>query len=201
MSGVLRSSISIPAPREGSDGRQVCAYQRINSISIHAPREGSDLDPPGLQGHRANFNPRSPRGERPGDWLSQGHLQGAFQSTLPARGATDDDVPPAVLVVISIHAPREGSDPQRPPPPRRPLHFNPRSPRGERPVCSSYLPGSRYFNPRSPRGERHGIEQKAQQLLFYFNPRSPRGERQQNVLKYRREFWVKRQLIKQNWET
>ena len=34
-----------------------------------------------------------------------------------------------------------------------------------------------------------------------FNPRSPRGERQQNVLKYRREFWVKRQLIKQNWET
>ena len=34
-----------------------------------------------------HFNPRSPHGER--QYLAQmGHMQGLFQSTLPARGAT-----------------------------------------------------------------------------------------------------------------
>ena len=34
-----------------------------------------------------------------------------FQSTLPVRGATNVDSPNYTLYIISIHAPREGSDP------------------------------------------------------------------------------------------
>ena len=123
-----------------------------------------------------------------------------FQSTLPARGATSgSDLPPNSRG-ISIHAPREGSDYHLPPTRTAPLHFNPRSPRGERPLV--FLLSSLYhsdFNPRSPRGERqlrrhprtlHAAFQStlpargatAQLLrcspqLRNFNPRSPRGER------------------------
>ena len=59
-----------------------------------------------------------------------------FLSTLPARGATDGGFLPFICCLISIHAPREGSDPiQRD---LRPAagHFYPRSPRGERLVVS-----------------------------------------------------------------
>ena len=55
-----------------------------------------------------------------------------FQSTLPAWGAT---LTPACLsspITISIHAPRMGSDVSLRPFYRLPLHFNPRSPHGER---------------------------------------------------------------------
>ena len=122
-------------------------------ISIHAPREGSDPKSGMAMSHRANFNPRSPRGERPLDECSmpltrpfQSTLpaRGAtyaddddgndkkFQSTLPARGATDRIKPRNNYIIISIHAPREGSDCGWIRPLRGICHFNPRSPRGER---------------------------------------------------------------------
>ena len=79
----------------------------------------------------------------------------SFQSTPPARGATDEGRPPVMTTEISIHAPREGGDVaqideqgrkavfQSTPPARgatgvsdggrcRPWHFNPRPPRGGR---------------------------------------------------------------------
>ena len=78
-----------------------------------------------------NFNPRSPRGERP--QLGQYYLVPfKFQSTLPARGAT------RLIVFLSSFT----SD------------FNPRSPRGERPAGKTVHNLLLYFNPRSPRGER-----------------------------------------------
>ena len=60
-----RCGISIHAPREGSDPRRSQLTQMHSRISIHAPREGSDarFRPP--RGGLGNFNPRSPRGERP----------------------------------------------------------------------------------------------------------------------------------------
>ena len=62
----LKPSISIHAPRTGSDGgtHQEVSEQRI---SIHAPRTGSDRT---LMG-----------------WTT---ISPTFQSTLPARGATVD---------------------------------------------------------------------------------------------------------------
>ena len=56
-------------------------------ISIHAPREGGDLFP----------------------WRNPVQWQ-LFQSTPPARGATDNPFSIVNIVVISIHAPREGGD-------------------------------------------------------------------------------------------
>ena len=56
-----------------------------------------------------------------------------FQSTLPAWGATARDFKsPRDLVVISIHAPRMGSDNNGDYEPCVHAHFNPRSPHGER---------------------------------------------------------------------
>ena len=58
---------------------------------------------------KKDFNPRSPRGERPKQGQS-GCRSWGFQSTLPARGATWLLTAPVYCRLISIHAPREGSD-------------------------------------------------------------------------------------------
>ena len=100
-----------------------------------------------------------------------------FQSTLPARGATSSLIYTAVASLISIHAPRTGSD--------SPVtvlysvsrYFNPRSPHGERRSRSwSVILVYSNFNPRSPHGER---PQRLRLVILsiYFNPRSPHGER------------------------
>ena len=104
--------ISIHAPREGSDVFYI-AYEVDIVISIHAPREGSDVIVSDIKFIRCqfqstlpargatvnfamlairpdNFNPRSPRGERQhGEVYNIGDI------------------------IISIHAPREGSDNRR----------------------------------------------------------------------------------------
>ena len=102
------SVISIHAPRTGSDegGRR---FIRGQGISIHAPRTGSDK----ANGHSQFKQSISIHAPRTGSDVV-GHAQKvfalAFQSTLPARGATK--VP---LIVLTAHP-----------------HFNPRSPHGER---------------------------------------------------------------------
>ena len=101
-------------------------------ISIHAPRTGSDERVALVMLPAWDFNPRSPHGERHRIQLLT-VCKCRFQSTLPARGATEiayidlskgDDFNPrsphgerhravrAGLYVqcISIHAPRTGSD-------------------------------------------------------------------------------------------
>ena len=83
----LRSSISIHAPRVGSDSVALFMSYSVTNISIHAPRVGSDkgytsvlarilisIHAPRVGSDRCllmripttqNFNPRSPCGERP----------------------------------------------------------------------------------------------------------------------------------------
>ena len=83
-----------------------------------------------------HFYPRSPRGERrrfalgcrqsmtflstlPARGATSGYPavgghQPEFLSTLPARGATGHGPRPSLVEIISIHAPREGSDPAVP---------------------------------------------------------------------------------------
>ena len=124
-----------------------------------------------------HFNPRSPHGERHALVLSSRKPE-AFQSTLPARGATCRLGSSANRAGISIHAPRTGSDlpPWKQRESRR--NFNPRSPHGERPACSdtrSHL--QTHFNPRSPHGERRNNVKKQIAEPENFNPRSPHGER------------------------
>ena len=81
-----------------------------------------------------------------------------FQSTLPVWGATCGRLSAIKEVIISIHAPRVGSDSDTF------LfytifsnNFNPRSPCGERRTISVSLPSLANFNPRSPCGERPAI--------------------------------------------
>ena len=87
----LRSSIH--APRTGSDWRFAHVVNSDN-ISIHAPRTGSDDLFNSTERLGDYFNPRSPHGERQMLVAISIDLI-AFQSTLPARGAT-------MLVAISI---------------------------------------------------------------------------------------------------
>ena len=92
--------------------RGLTGKPRLTLISIHSPREGSDKLVFVLIIVIADFNPRSPRGERHGQrgLLCKGE---EFQSTLPARGATIPYNAERQGGVISIHAPREGSDTHR----------------------------------------------------------------------------------------
>ena len=103
--------ISIHAPRTGSDQIIAEYYVTRARISIHAPRTGSDLS---RCRHR--------------------RTAGAFQSTLPARGATPTD--------------REAQ--------RLTRYFNPRSPHGERRVELQVLKGACPFQSTLPaRGATH----------------------------------------------
>ena len=148
-----------------------------DSISIHAPRTGSDAQKviPSVQVD-ADFNPRSPHGERRGRRRSE-QLHHRFQSTLPARGATFAAAFQPRAGNISIHAPRTGSDRGTAAVRRRLIYFNPRSPHGERRRGRFCCQHSRYFNPRSPHGERRQYLQSVLRRMPHFNPRSPHGER------------------------
>ena len=123
----------------------------------------------------------------------------SFQSTLPARGATQSKRSMFGIKVISIHAPREGSD-HRQKRRKQQNKISIHAPReGSDLKFRSFRHSSKYFNPRSPRGERRIAYQNDQPDIFIsihapregsdfaspsaiifsanFNPRSPRGER------------------------
>ena len=157
ISGGLCISISIHAPRAGSD--QNFSRRKVSGarISIHAPRAGSDVKPGYAQVNLEQISIHAPRaGSDQVDYKL--HIgQVVFQSTLPVRGATQA-------------APREG---------KGAANFNPRSPCGERHV-TMFAPGvSSDFNPRSPCGERPIVGLRVF-TVHYFNPRSPCGERREN---------------------
>ena len=100
-----------------------------------------------------------------------------FQSTLPARGATPIPRTAVLYILISIHAPRTGSDSICQPHVIRLLPFQSTLPaRGatER-LCRPHA-GNQHFNPRSPHGERPTVSVTTHEST-YFNPRSPHGER------------------------
>ena len=123
-----------------------------------------------------------------------------FQSTLPARGATAGGGVFRRALVISIHAPRTGSDCLKTQRRNWRKNFNPRSPHGERRKVTPVIDMVQNFNPRSPHGERQtrldGHDRAIQfqstlpargattpprprcRCCCHFNPRSPHGERQ-----------------------
>ena len=170
------ATISIHAPREGSDELIFCNH-RTDQISIHAPREGSD-------GQRSRFQrvmPISIHAPREGSDFPCG------ATLFPASG-------------ISIHAPREGSDLLPTGNCGLMQNFYPRSPRGERPrKADVYLADEKFLSTLPARGAtfdphfllviiaqflstlpaRGATDQSLVHLSLghYFYPRSPRGER------------------------
>ena len=101
------------------------------NISIHAPRGGSDVGITRIPSDAAAFQSTLPVGGatafRP-TWIAAAR----FQSTLPVGGATPTQEPRQLFSLISIHAPRGGSDNTDHAPTQRKTDFNPRSPWGER---------------------------------------------------------------------
>ena len=79
--------ISIHAPRTGSDMDYV-EYLTAKAISIHAPRTGSDST---LQSYKIHLliSIHAPRTGSDGSPASGSIPAASFQSTLPARGATE----------------------------------------------------------------------------------------------------------------
>ena len=128
-------SISIHAPREGGDPVDDDLHL-LDGISIHAPREGGDevlgmghqvapqfqSTPPArgaTAGHRVrvggqlDFNPRPPRGGRPGDIPGNPGQRRHFNPRPPRGGRRGVLGVCGLVVAISIHAPREGGDYKR----------------------------------------------------------------------------------------
>ena len=124
--------ISIHAPRTGSDqadhadGHTRPQFQStlpvrgatlrwgsmhlFTTISIHAPRTGSDNGRLQRPWSRYNFNPRSPYGERHGR-LQRPWSRYNFNPRSPYGERQACEASHMGLSVISIHAPRTGSDP------------------------------------------------------------------------------------------
>ena len=124
------------------------------AISIHASREGSDFVSLQIRGVDIDFNPRFPRGKRHPPRPHQCRYP-KFQSTLPAREATDRLAPLEQPQRISIHASREGSDHLR------------------RNAFFIYL----VFQSTLPAREATNILTTCRDFVLNFNPRFPRGKR------------------------
>ena len=130
-------------------------------ISIHAPRVGSDGCWRSASRPRSDFNPRSPCGERPRSQVSPAQSPQNFNPRSPCgerlcaaaadfqlllrisihapRVGSDrpNDLLHGLILVISIHAPRVGSDQAEVAERTRKINFNPRSPCGERRLAGS----------------------------------------------------------------
>ena len=128
---LLYTQISIHAPRTGSDPQGRRPRWSAHHISIHAPRTGSDTAP-----HQQTRRHPAFQSTLPARGATIPHCcllpRNGFQSTLPARGAT---CATAFSIVLTVY-------------------FNPRSPHGERPPGRAFFSPPGYFNPRSPHGER-----------------------------------------------
>ena len=166
-------------PRSPHGERPVISeYNYISSyFNPRSPHGERLLKEESLEQVKEDFNPRSPHGERLAAY-GLASSTSAFQSTLPAWGATLAHLGEQAILNISIHAPRMGSDEHFFLRIHHMQNFNPRSPHGERHAMHMQELGkTNYFNPRSPHGERPARKRIANAAEQYFNPRSPHGER------------------------
>ena len=168
------------------------------TISIHTPREGSDWESKRSARSASYFNPHSPRGERPAAWNIIKNLF-LFQSTLPARGATQGTASCPASILFQSTLPARGATGCRENGRLCSGYFNPHSPRGERHVVLSRVIRQQIFQSTLPaRGAtpeaanilrrilisihtpREGSDVAATRQCrpcLNFNPHSPRGER------------------------
>ena len=145
-------------------------WYRYRNFNPRPPRGGRPFRCNRWSSALRNFNPRPPRGGRPkGGRFVDGEKQ--FQSTPPARGATQGHGGRLVEIGISIHAPREGGDRcRRGLSPAGTISIHAPREGGDLLVsCSPH--GSCDFNPRPPRGGRRRITQEAgRPKLFQSTP-------------------------------
>ena len=171
----INAYISIHAPRTGSDSAPAFApdaAEHFNPRSPHGERPEDDIEDSRLWVFQSTLPARGATRNSP---LSPS--LGKFQSTLPARGATLRSILMMTLILFQSTLPARGATTRRRSqqcgqapfqstlPARGAtlhhclllmelLHFNPRSPHGERPAHTTSISGLNDFNPRSPHGER-----------------------------------------------
>ena len=125
--------ISIHAPHGGSDPEAVGRNVLRQPISIHAPRGGSDVHVISVNAMPKQFQSTLPVGGATRERFRYVPPHDRFQSTLPVGGATFEGLDKTGKgTLISIHAPRGGSDSASRYPRTGGSYFNPRSPWGER---------------------------------------------------------------------
>ena len=153
--------ISIHAPRVGSDPADDVRGVILN-ISIHAPRVGSDHGIYEFVSPDADFNPRSPRGERPGAVVGI-HAVVRISIHAPRVGSDSCRSRRACIPRISIHAPRVGSD-----------------------AKAEFLMQHAKISIHAPRVGSDQMRHTLKHFQKDFNPRSPRGERLVRPSSFRR---------------
>ena len=165
-------------PRPPRGGRRPGLWSGccLHLVSIHAPRAGGDAP----RHHTCTTNP-------------------LFQSTPPARGATEPDFRGDSNAKVSIHAPRAGGDPGGQQVPHCGSCFNPRPPRGGRRIVKAppvfefmfqSTPPARgatsafrkswsqvFVSIHAPRAGGDVIKLNIRNDHVSFNPRPPRGGR------------------------
>ena len=194
-------TISIHAPRMGSDDGTRRTVTRPGLISIHAPRMGSDATKTLDHSPSLSISIHAPRMGSDTATELDSMYKDAFQSTLPGWGATHHVTVTVGFAGISIHAPRMGSDAAAIEALSKALDFNPRSPDGERQSMGenadkemkfqSTLPGWGATWRSTGKGPPYVFQSTlpgwgatlkltpGNQTQVYFNPRSPDGERLQ----------------------
>ena len=127
---------SIHVPREGDDVLSVPGFAVCNPFQSTSPARGTTCYRLWRYILWSYFNPRPPRGGRPNlrKWQER---QNEFQSTSPARGTTRAETGKTFNHIISIHVPREGDDFLCLTAWSGSIDFNPRPPRGGRPMCKN----------------------------------------------------------------
>ena len=127
-------SISIHAPRGGSDTSRIINSGSIGAFQSTLPVGGATGNPRGLR-VLTHISIHAPRGGS--DVVSTYKVEIRIISIHAPRGGSDHvKVPAAPAGFISIHAPRGGSDVYDHAGEKQERHFNPRSPWGERLVQS-----------------------------------------------------------------
>ena len=143
-----------PRSPHGERQRFPCKTARFLCISIHAPRTGSD-PAASRAASRQQFQSTLPARGATKSLVLLTFDKRRFQSTLPARGATSFPTPGLSDAAISIHAPRTGSDQSGGAGKKSRHAFQSTLPaRGATLGRESVRAFRLHFNPRSPHGER-----------------------------------------------
>ena len=151
------------------------------TISIHAPLAGCDNQPLSNSPSTIHFNPRTPRGVRPGRRNRRSPIF-RFQSTHPSRGATFAYCFDAFGLDISIHAPLAGCDNDFEPYWILYKDFNPRTPRGVRQADTQLNGLITAISIHAPLAGCDPHDAGHVGSAYYFNPRTPRGVRPPRVV-------------------
>ena len=168
--------ISIHAPRVGSDHRYRPGNRRGNHFNPRSPCGERLAATTSSSSLSCDFNPRSPCGER-----QNGHIgkkeQKIFQSTLPVWGATTSDAESTDNGVISIHAPRVGSDRSEIAYGHTRQGISIHAPRVGSDPCNRQGCRTQKISIHAPRVGSDWLVSVGTYNIKHFNPRSPCGER------------------------